>query len=76
MQREYICIYVRVLEAVAAARAAEELLGEADVAAHGADGGGGGTSHGDRPAEEEARLREGETDEERLGEERRMGRGE
>jgi len=46
----YIYIYVRVLEAVAAARAAEELLGEADVAAHGADRGGcggGGAGHGD-----------------------------
>jgi len=46
--------HVRVLEAVAAARAAEELLGEANVAAHGADrgcgggvgGGGGGAGHG------------------------------
>ena len=39
--------HVRVLEAVAAARAAEELLGEADVAAHGADRGcGGGAGHG------------------------------
>lgn len=37
--------YIRVLEAVAAARAPEELIGEADVAAHGADGGGAG--HGD-----------------------------
>jgi hypothetical protein len=42
-----VYIYVRVLEAVAAARAAEELLGEADVAAHGADRGGGGAGHGD-----------------------------
>jgi hypothetical protein len=39
--------YIRVLEAVAAARAPEELFGEADVAAHGADGGGGGAAgHG------------------------------
>jgi hypothetical protein len=37
---------VRVLEAVAAARAPEELLGEADVAAHGADRGCGGDSAG------------------------------
>jgi hypothetical protein len=33
---------VRVLEAAAAAGAAEELVGEADVAAHGAHGGAGG----------------------------------
>jgi len=33
--------YVRVLEAAAAAGAAEELVGEPDVAAHGAHGGAG-----------------------------------
>jgi hypothetical protein len=49
-QIKEVYIYVRVLEAVAASRAAEELLGEADVAAHGADRGGcggGGAGHGD-----------------------------
>jgi len=56
-----------VLEAVAAARAAEELLGEADVAAHGADGGGGGTGHGGRSAVDRRRMRVGETDKERRG---------
>jgi hypothetical protein len=45
-QIKEVYIYVRVLEAVAS-RAAEELLGEADVAAHGADRGGGGAGHGD-----------------------------
>ena len=38
--------YIRVLEAVAAARALEELVGETDVAAHGADG-SGAAGHGD-----------------------------
>jgi hypothetical protein len=45
--------YVRVLEAVAAARALEELVGEPDVAAHGADG-GGAAGHGD--VEQDRRL--------------------
>lgn len=45
--------YVRVLETVAAARALEELVGEPDVATHGADrggaggGGAGGVGHGE-----------------------------
>ena len=64
MQREYI--YVRVLEAVAAARAPEELLGEAYVAAHGADGGGGaGAGHGEtrrRKQAGETNTRRGEED--------------
>jgi hypothetical protein len=40
--------YVRVLEAVTASRTPEELLREADVAAHGADGGGSGSGAGHR----------------------------
>lgn len=52
-------MYVRVLEAVAAARAPEELLGEADVAAHGADGGGGGAAgHGESERRGRKRARE------------------
>jgi hypothetical protein len=38
--------YVRVLEAAAAAGAAEELVGEPDVAAHGAHGGAVHGRHG------------------------------
>ena len=69
MQREHMYMYVRVVEAVAAARAPEELLGEAYVAAHGADGGGGaGAGHG----ETRRRKQAGETNT-RRGEE---GKGE
>jgi hypothetical protein len=39
-----VTVDVRVLEAAAAARAAEELVGEPDIAAHGAHGGGSGTA--------------------------------
>lgn len=43
--------YVRVLEAAAATGAAEELVREADVAAHGAHGAGHQDRSGGRPAE-------------------------
>jgi hypothetical protein len=50
---------VRVLEAAAAAGAAEELVGEPDVAAHGAHGGSAGHHRRRQPGAGEARRLRG-----------------